>query len=1294
MAGGLVGAIYTYYVKIVTTRIQSINISSADYVGLAVGYNKFQYIVLQSMPYGDNYINSILKQNCLNFAITCSDNSTINDIYIDITINDTYIHENMIPCDQPVYATSFDIASVTHPVGPASFAGGYAIASGANISNAFIDVQDNAYATVVYPLFQNQSSFTNIKIQIGTQVAGAGSLLSTGPTLAINQVNIVSKDGSQITVNATFKLSILAQSTTSVIASDLLLNLSFSTATQGNISLIESATGVFNVTGFQVLGTYQSQGCVALGANTANTSAVIMNNVSFAPSAFNVGNQSSYLFTKVNSSQIKVTNVTVKLGNSSHPAMSNFVFVTSTYYYQFGGFVSQMNSTNLQVSDISYDCKQIYKIYYIQYSGLLVGIANSSSSNITMQQICLAHVIKSYSSFSCFGVVGQLEGPIQMKQSNIFMNITSSDSVSYFGTVGYALAISPYTNLQNTHISVAVNQNKGSYVAAWVGYHLSPNGTIFNSSVRDTNVSSSQFAGGFYAQSVAAVISYSSVANCNISSLTHAAGFIGYLSINVSLQNSTVKNNIINCSTTGAGGFVGSLQTSTTLNLVNDNTTNCSIRGKQQSGGLIGLIDAGDYVQISDCLVQNTTVISTTSMAGGLVGAIYTYYVKIVTSRIQSINISSADYVGLAVGYNQFQYIVLQSMPYGDNYINSILKQNCLNFAVTCSDNSTINDIYIDITINDTYIHEYMIPCDQSAYATTFDIASATHPVGPASFAGGYAIASSSNISNAFIDVQDNTYATVVYPLFQNQSSFTNIKIQIGTQVAGAGSLLSTSPTLAINQVNIVSKDGSQITVNATFKLSILAQSTTSVIASDLLLNLSFSTATQGNISLIESATGVFNVTGFQVLGTYQSQGCFALGANTANTSAVIMNNVSFAPSAFNVGNQSSYLFTKVNSSQIKLTNVTVKLGNSSHPAMSNFVFVTAVYYYQFGGLVSQMNSTNLQVSDISYDCKQIYKIYYIQYSGLLVGIANSSTSNITMQQICLAHVIKSYSSFSCFGVVGQLEGPIQMKQSNIFMNITSSDAVSYFGTVGYALAISPYTNLQNTHISVAINQNKGSYVAAWVGCHLSPNGTIFNSTIRDTNVTSSQFAGGFYAQSVAAVISYSSVANCNISSLTHVAGFIAHAASIISILNCIAENSLFQCNNSNCGGFIGYLNPAATLNLIANTSNISLTGASYIGGLIGEVSNCNVNISSQVFNTSITATNQRAAAFIGHSSASNMNISSSRIEAITIQCATYYGLIIGYSTYSFTISNSTMIGSNYLNGILKQNCANFANSC
>ncbi|CAL5992163.1 Parallel_beta-helix repeat [Hexamita inflata] len=1298
MVGTLVGGLFSYYLKIVTSQIRQINISSArsDYAGLAVGYAYFQYLVMQSMSYGDNFINAVRQQNCLNFAASCTNNSTVNDIYQDITIDDTYIHDNMVACDQPVYTTVFDIASVTHSIGPANFASGYVFAVGSNTQDAFIDVQDGTYTAVVYPLFQSQSSFTNIKIQLGAQVVGSGSLLSTGLALTINQVNIASKDGSQVTVNATFKLSILAQNTTGVNISSLLLNLSFSTATQGNISLIENVAGVFNVTGFQVLGTYQSQGCVALGANTANTTAVFMNNVSFAPSAFNVGNMSSYLFNQVNSSQIQLTNVAVVLGNSSSPAVSNFVFVISALQYQFGGLASQLNSTNLKVTDLSFNCKQIYKIYYIQNSGLLVGRANSSSSNITLQQICLSQVIKSFSAFTSFGVVGYLEGRIQMKQSNIFMNITSSEYISNFGTVGNVPSICPFTNLQNTQISIAINLNKGTYVAAWVGLHTSPNSTILNSTISNTNITTSQFAGGFFAQSVASVISYSSVFNCNITSVNHAAGFIGYISTNVSIQNSTTENTVVNYNVIGAGGFVGSLYINTVLHLVNDKTINCSLRGQQYIGGLIGVIDSNNYVQISDCLVSNTTLVSSDTMVGTLVGGLFSYYLKIVTSQIRQINISSArsDYAGLAVGYAYFQYLVMQSMSYGDNFINAVRQQNCLNFAASCTNNSTVNDIYQDITIDDTYIHDNMVACDQPVYTTVFDIASVTHSIGLANFASGYVFAVGSNTQDAFIDVQDGTYTAVVYPLFQSQSSFTNIKIQLGAQVVGSGSLLSTGLALTINQVNIASKDGSQVTVNATFKLSLLAQNTTSVSISGLLLNLSFSTSTQGNISLIENTAGVFNVTGFQVLGTYQSQGCVALGANTANTTAVFMNNVSFAPSAFNVGNMSSYFFNQVNSSQIQLTNVAVVLGNSSHPALSNFVFVISALQYQFGGLASQLNSTNLKVTDLSFNCKQIYKIYYIQNSGLLVGRANSSSSNITLQQICLSQVLKSFSAFTSFGVVGYLEGSIQMKQSNIFMNITSSEYISYFGTIGNVPSICPFTNLQNTQISIAINLNKGAYVAAWVGQHTSPNGTIFNSTIRNTNITASQFAGGFYAQSVAAVISYSSVFNCNITSVNHAAGYIAQASGFISILNCTIENSFVKCNASACGAYIGYLYQSSTLNLLANSSNSSLSGTSYIGGIIGLTSTCIVNISSYIFNSLITATNQYAGALIGFSSATNLILFNSRIEDIIVQCTTQSELIIGYAQYIFTVSNSTMVGNNYLNGLLKNNCANFANNC
>ncbi|CAL6083451.1 Hypothetical_protein [Hexamita inflata] len=600
-------------------------------------------------------------------------------------ITNNEINFNLSACSMVQYATTFDIASATHPVGPASFAGGYAIASSSNISNAFIDVQDNTYATVVYPLFQNQSSFTNIKIQIGTQVAGAGSLLSTSPTLAINQVNIVSKEGSQITVNATFKLSILAQSTTSVIASDLLLNLSFSTATQGNISLIESATGVFNVTGFQVLGTYQSQGCVALGANTANTSAVIMNNVSFAPSAFNVGNQSSYLFTKVNSSQIKLTNVMVKLGNSSHPAMSNFVFVTAVYYYQFGGLVSQMNSTNLQVSDISYDCKQIYKIYYIQQSGLLVGLTNNSINLIQIQRTCISFAFKSISIIQNFGLFGNLQVQLHIQKSNIMMNIISADSLTYVGIVGYQYIQSVLMYYYSLKVNVNINQNTGSYVGALVGFNQYPNCTILNSSVQNTNMNASSYSGGFmgYSLNSNVFISHCSIFNSSIMAVSsYSGGFIGYAHLNITIQNSSVQNSNFSKKSYQAG-FVGCLRAGSILLISIGQVFNSNIRGADFSGAFVGCTDSGSYVTISDGLIFNNSIIATTQIAGGFIGATYnTYNVRIVISKLIQTTITTPLYYSMTIGYvTASTVIITTSVSEGDNFINGVKQQNCLNYV-------------------------------------------------------------------------------------------------------------------------------------------------------------------------------------------------------------------------------------------------------------------------------------------------------------------------------------------------------------------------------------------------------------------------------------------------------------------------------------------------------------------------------------------------------------------------------------------------------------------------------------
>ncbi|CAL6055250.1 Pectin_lyase fold/virulence factor [Hexamita inflata] len=622
---------------------------------------------------------------CANFASSCAVNFIPFDIYTNISINETQIQETLLACDQPIYVTSFDVSTISDTKSAADFNSGYAFSSASTITNAFIDVKDYAYTSTVHPLFQSQSTFTNIKVQVGAQVTTSGSLLSTGSTFVVNCVNILSKEGSQITVNATFKLNILLPKATNAIIANLMLNLSFSAVTQGNISLIETSNGVFNITGYQILGVYQSTSCVALGANSLNSSSVYFNNISVAPSVFNVGNQSSYLFVAVNGSNIEFSVLSIILGNSSNPALSNFVFSIASFQYQFGGLISMMNSTTVKIQDLSYNCKQIFKIYYVQNSGLLIGYMNYSNNNLAILDVCISQIIKCFSSINNFGVIGFLEGNIQIKRSNIFINITSSDIISYFGTVGQTTTNCLYTSLQQTQISVSINENKGTYVCAWIGIHNSPNGTIINSLIKNSNLSSSQMVAGFTClNSLNLTISFSSVVNSYFNSGLQAACFVSQSRTNVAIQNSSVENTTLSNTTVQAGGFVGYVYAYSTLILSNCSMLNSSLVGLSQVGGLVGESGYGCNQIFSDDYVFNSTVVAKTAMAGGFLGSLNSGTLKIVTSKIDSISITSTSATGLVVGYQVSVFQISDTQMIGMNYLNGILKQNCPNLVSTC----------------------------------------------------------------------------------------------------------------------------------------------------------------------------------------------------------------------------------------------------------------------------------------------------------------------------------------------------------------------------------------------------------------------------------------------------------------------------------------------------------------------------------------------------------------------------------------------------------------------------------
>ncbi|CAL6108058.1 Conserved_hypothetical protein [Hexamita inflata] len=89
-----------------------------------------------------------------------------------------------LECSQIIFIQTFDIQSISNYINCSNnYSAGYVFSTSTMIQNSFIDISDNIYTTTVYPLFQSQISFTNLKIQFGTQSLNSGSFIISSSTV-------------------------------------------------------------------------------------------------------------------------------------------------------------------------------------------------------------------------------------------------------------------------------------------------------------------------------------------------------------------------------------------------------------------------------------------------------------------------------------------------------------------------------------------------------------------------------------------------------------------------------------------------------------------------------------------------------------------------------------------------------------------------------------------------------------------------------------------------------------------------------------------------------------------------------------------------------------------------------------------------------------------------------------------------------------------------------------------------------------------------------------------------------
>ncbi|CAL6111643.1 Conserved_hypothetical protein [Hexamita inflata] len=572
------------------------------------------------------------------------------------------ININNISCQQAVYYNNFDIQTVSYQVISASnFTNFYVFNNVTTIQNAFINILDGVYSGYINPLFQNQTTYTGIKIQLGQQIFNNNALISIQNSLIINQMKIISLEGKQLMVNSGSPC-IIQQSVYNGIINDLTINLSYAMS-QGNITLTRSIQHT-NITGYQLFGMYQSNRIIAMltleGAN------IRVSKTTIQPEFFDCGN-GSYLVYYLNPyNYMYINDIAIIVGNSSQNLILQMCNSFGIILFQ------QQSNTTINISNSIID--SYLQVSGFKYFGLVASI--SSKSNITVSQICMQFSIINILTLNFFGLIGENKGQnATLSQLSIIMTIQGNRSI-YSGLFGIDDGIQ--SQLFNIILQQNLNiQNSSSYVGTLYGIQQSNISLIVNCSIMDSNISQVIASSGSFL-----TINNLQVENSILQGNTCSA-IVGSYTGKSGRQVQILNSNIVKCNSISkyqySAGFigVGDLYQSKII-IYDSNVIQCNIQAvSSRAGGFIGAVLSQEVdIQNSSVMLTN---ISGLSEVGGLIGFFSPSFgtSQILNSNIKSIIIIANSSFGVVIGKSEKPINITNSFTNGLNYVNSILQLNC-----------------------------------------------------------------------------------------------------------------------------------------------------------------------------------------------------------------------------------------------------------------------------------------------------------------------------------------------------------------------------------------------------------------------------------------------------------------------------------------------------------------------------------------------------------------------------------------------------------------------------------------
>ncbi|CAL6002602.1 Hypothetical_protein [Hexamita inflata] len=380
----------------------------------------------------------------------------------------------------------------------------------------------------------------------------------------------------------------------------------------------------------------------------------------------------------------------------------------------------------------------------------------------------------------------------------------------------------------------------------------------------------------------------------------------------------------------------------------------------------------------------------------------------------------------------------------------------------------------------------------------------------------------------------------------------------------GTGAIISGQDQITINYMNIISKDGTKITVSS--ELYILAPSSSKAVINYLTINLATSSSS-GNITLINSITGTMTMTNYQISGSYYSIKSVALIGLTVSSVTATITNLTFSATNFNVGNYSSYLMSYVQSSTVTFNTVAILFGSAASTQIANQIACTDTNYYIFGGLVTYLTaSTTVKINYLIYDAYVLYNADYPKNSGALIGYSSSSTNYIYIYKLCLNFEFSTaLLIIESFGLIGLNEGGLSFTSSYITLYCVTGN-YNMTGIIGNQTKNCAYSYISNVITTVNINSTAQGQIGAIFGYQEAVVCNIYNTVVNQSLLYADDRVGGF-------------IGLCN--------------NSVVTISNSIVENSIFTSTNYSLGGFIG-----SSYDCTYKISNSALSQIEMIGNM------------------------------------------------------------------------------------------------